>query len=486
MNNNISINPSFILEGYLNATALAVLRVAEAVENLKGREALSPQEAAYLSVAMYGAPPKPSAGNVAAVVKQGIADKELSDDVLLKMSVARRGQETNSARANIAADDICTIMEDVTGKGFKYSNQRALADENNRVHIGMLNDTTPIIACGRYKMHTGNNPPAVTVEAIQNQATISAVENNFNEIFKDVQNNQQQQQNQSFVTTVANNVNLGALVAWADSVEKAIRSPNNISPSTAAVTTPAPALATGPSRVVDEITSRNSSVAKTAVQTIYSLVGSSYCRTVTQLTSAQDILRFKKAADTCFEALMTDTRERAIVNFLFYVNFKVVEGDSEREFVKQRLASMAGNRKPLVIARRTAEEMLFGTCFLFKVMPREFVACILNFPTMSLSSHHGLSGTCLAPLLNNYGPSFDNSWSLFNQVLQQRSKAVKSLCGKLNRVDTRDSSSNLTGPVYVLVLDLARTLTHQRTCSKNFLDKITEQYLLWNKFVEGK
>ncbi|MPD05176.1 hypothetical protein E2C01_100907 [Portunus trituberculatus] len=290
----------------------------------------------------------------------------------------------------------------------------------------------------------------------------------------------------SFVTTVAKHVNLGALVAWADSVEKAIRSPNNISPSSAAVTTPAPVLATGPSRVVDEITSRNSSVAETAVRNIYNLVSRSYCRTVTQLTSAQDILKFKKAADTCFEALMTDARERAIVNFLFSVNFKVVEGNSEREFVKQRLASMAGNREPLVIARRTAEEMLFGTCFMFKVMPREFVACILNFPTMSLSSHHGLSGTCLAPLLNNYGPSFDNSWSLFNQVLQQRSEAVKPLSGKLNRVDTRDASSNLTGPVYVLVLDLARTLTHQRTCSKNFLDKLREQYLLWNKFVEGK
>lgn len=145
---------------------------------------------------------------------------------------------------------------------------------------------------------------------------------------------------------------------------------------------------------------------------------------------------------------------------------------------------MAGNKKPVSLARRTPEEMLFGICFLFKVMPCEFVSCILYSPPMNLTPQRGPSGTCLETLLRGYGPSFENSWLTFNEVLQERINAIKTTPGKLRRVDTHDAYVNLTGPVYVLILDLARTLTHQRTCSKNFLDKITEQYLLWNTFVE--
>lgn len=458
---SVAMDPSFILEDYMKTVSMAVLKVAESVENIKGGESLSPEEAAYLSVAMYGAPPKPSASSVASLLKQGINDRDLSEDVLLKMSVARRGQETNMERANAAVDDICTIMEDITGRGFKYSSLQHNLAESNKVHIGMRNDTTPVVACDRYEMQENVGAPEVTVDVLKSQPTIIAVEKNLSDIFRDVQDKTQQQQNLTFVKTVVEYVKLGDLIAWGDNVEKAIRGKT----------------------CEEEIVSTNAGAVKNAVQTIYGLVGSSYCRTATQLTSAQDIRKLKKAADTCYEALMADTREKAIVNFLFYVNFKVVEGSDSKEFVKKRLSTMAGDKKPVILTRRTAEDMLFGACFLLKVMSREFVACILTFPTVN--PYHGLSGTCLEPLLKKHGPSFDKSWALFNHVLQQRNDAIKSLTGKPSRVDTLDAYANLTGPVYVLILDLARTLTHQRTCSKNFLDKITEQYFLWNKFVEG-
>lgn len=259
-------------------------------------------------MALYGAPPKPSAGDVASVLKQGISDQGLSEDVLLKMSVARRGQETNLKRANAAADDINAIMEDISCRGdFKYAFRQFNLD---KVHIGMLDNNTPVVACDRYIMQTPTNATTpeeeVTVQALQNQQTIQAVGNKLDEIFEHVQDASNRKADiLSFVKSVTGNVNLGSLVAWADAVEKAINSPLTC---------------------VDEIVSRNSVKAKNAVQTIYSLVGSSYGRIATQLTSAQDIRNLNNAAETCYELLMADTVERAFINFVFYVSFKVLVG----------------------------------------------------------------------------------------------------------------------------------------------------------------
>nr|BDT63540.1 MAG: wsv308-like protein [Pasiphaea japonica whispovirus] len=462
-----------ILEEYIKNTASSVIQVAEAVEKLKGVQ--NPEEAAALAIALYGTPPKPSAANVAVAIS---SNPERSNKVLMDMSVARVGQENNRHRVETAIEDICGAMEDVTGSGFRFKQQHyhmtQIKDEN-KVYIQMVDDHTPQVAAGKYVMETingGSNTNEIGLQCFRSPATLQAVKNKLKDIFANVQQTSNNNDFSNFVSAVANNGNMGALINWADKVENIItlQQRNNF----------------GLNKNIgdDVLYSRNAGICRVAVKDISQLVGVSYCVPATQLTLAEDIMKFKKAADVCFDVLMSDTIERIITNFLFYVNFKVVEGTDKEKFVKERLASMSGlSNAPITIIRRSAQDTLFGMCYLFKVLPTELVACILNFPTAP--SNYGVSGTCLASTLTNYGTNFDKSWVLFNNVIGERLAAVKDLNSKHRRLDSLDATANLTGPVYVLVLDLARTFSCQKTCSDNFLHEIREQYLLWNKFVEA-
>lgn len=460
-----------ILEDYMKTNAAAVLTVVESVEKLRAEEGISsPEEAAAISVAMYGAPPKPAAGNVASIVSPHkrkrlvVEDKSMADDVVMSMSVARYGIENNRSRAEAAAENIGRIMEEITPA--TCTTIKPYVDILDNVFVGLNDDNTPRVDCTKYKLvRTDKN---ITPASFQEPDVIASVETSLKEVLSEVQQKDQGVGNNLYIKALGNNMN--SIISWADGVENVLKEYEQSAPST-------------PNYFL--LTSRQASKVKMAVKEIMSLVGKSYCRTATQLTSARDISKFQKATDTCYTALMAETHERIVSNLLFYTNFKIIE-DNEKDYVKNRLGAMAGTvKKPISIERRDAAETLFGLCFMFKIMPPEFVDSVLTFPSADLS-YHGRSGTRLTPLLCNYGPHFEDSWTRFKDVLSERSRAVKELHDRGRRIDYVDAIANLTGPVYVLVIDVANAFQAQRTCAYKLLNEIKEQYRLWNKFVRAR
>nr|BDV50191.1 MAG: wsv308-like protein [Chiromantes dehaani nimavirus] len=454
-----------ILEDYMNTTAAAVLTVVESVEKLRtegGVRILSPEEAAAISVAMYGAPPKPAASNVTSIVSPPykrlvLEDKSIVDDVVISMSIARHGIENNRSRVEAAVEVICRIMEEITTT--THSTKQPYVDTLDRVFVGLNNDNTPRVDCTKYKL-VGDNKD-ITLASFQKREVIDSVEGNLKEMLSKVQRSNNNLK--SYIETLANNIRMNFIISWANNVETALKK------ETQQQSTPPP-----PNYFPYEV--------QMAVQNIKNLVGKSYLRTATQLTSDRDISDFQKAADTCYTALMTETHERIVSNILFNANFKIVE-ENKKDYVKNRLGVMAGTVKESIsIERRNANETLFYLSFMFKIMPPEFVDCVLTFPSADLS-YHGHSGTRLTPLLSNYGPPFEDSWIRFKEVLSERSSAVKAENGR--RIDYVDATANLTGPVYVLVLDMANAFQAQRTCAYTFLNEIKEQYRLWTKFVQA-
>nr|AKS10632.1 wsv308-like protein [Metopaulias depressus WSSV-like virus] len=461
-----------ILENYMKTNAAAVLTVVESVEKLRTEERgiLSPEEATAISVAMYGAPPKPAAGNVASIVfphrRKRLADKSMADGVLMSMSVARYGIENSRSRAEAAAENISKIMEEIT------TTPPPCIDTLDRVFVGLNDDNTPRVDCTKYKLK--GDDKKITQASFQESSVIDSVEKKLKEVLSEVLQKDEGASNtlKSYIKMLANNTSMTSIISWANGVEimlKEYEGRLGASNSTPPYYFP--------------LISRHASKVKIAVKEIMSLVGKSYCRTATQLTSAQDISRFQKATDTCYTALMAETHERIVSNLLFYVNFKIVEGN-EKDYVKNRLGAMAGTvKEPISIERRDAIETLFGLGFMFKLMPPEFVDSVLTFPLADLS-YHGRCGTRLTPLLNNYDPRFEDSWARFKDVLSERSKVVRMLHEKGSRIDYVDATANLTGPVYVLVLDVANAFQTQRMCAYKLLNEIKDHYRLWNKFAQ--
>lgn len=459
-----------ILEDYMKTNAAAVLMVAESVEKLRAEEGgiSSPEEAAAISVAMYGAPPKPAAGSVASIVvsprkRLAVEDKSMADHVVMSMSVARYGIENNRSRAEAAAENIGKTMEEITAAA-----PATCTNTLDRVFVGLNDDNTPRVDRTKYKL-VGDKK--ITLASFQDTAVIESVENNLKDILSEVQDRDQQQGANKYVKVLASNISMNSIISWADGVEAALKdherlaAPDNYFP----------------------LISRHASKVKLAVKEIMSLVGKSYCRTATQLTSARDISKFQKATDICYTALMAETHERIVSDLLFYVSFKTVDS-ATKDYVKNRLGAMAGTAgkkggPPVIsVERRDAAETLFGLCFMFKIMPPEFVDSVLTFPSADLS-YHGVSGTRLAPLLSYYGPCFEASWVRFNSVLAERSRVVRAMLNE--RIDYVDATANFTGPVYVLVGDVANAFQAQRTCAYKLLNEIKEQYRLWDTFVQA-
>lgn len=490
-----------ILENYMKANAAAVLTVVESVEKLRTERGgiSSPEVAAAISVAMYGAPPKPAAGNVASIVSPPrkrkrlvmgynspprkrkrlvVEDKSLADDVVLLMSVARQGIESNRKRAEAAAENIGRIMREITTAPAACTTIEPYVDTLDKVFVGLNNDYTPCVDCTKYTL--SDSTKNITLASFHESTVLDSVEKSLRDVLSKVQERETSKVQEKepsdnlrqYIKNVATNISMNSIILWADGVESVLKECAQSTPS--------------PSNYFPLI-SRHASEVRKAVQRIKRLVGESYCKMpATQLISAGDISEFRQAADTCYSALMAETHERIVSNLLFYVNFKVVEGNKQ-DYVKNRLGTMAGTvREPIRIERRDTTETLFGLCFMFKIMPREFTECVLTFPSANLSSYHGRSGTHLTPLLSYYGPRFEDSWVRFKDVLWERSEAVRKSHERGKRIDYVDATANLTGLVYVLVLDVANAFQAQRTCAYKLLNEIKEQYKLWNKFVHAQ
>lgn len=453
-----------ILENYMKENAAAVLSVVESVEKLRkeGAGILSPEEAAAISVAMYGAPPKPPASNVACILsakRLWVEDKSMADDVVMSMSVARYGIESNSRRAESAAEKIARIMDDITNDLKPY------IDSPDRVFVGLNDDSTPRVDCTKYTL-VNPDKKKITLESFKMSNVTERVEKSLNEILSEVHQQKIDHQDAStsnFINVIMHHAIVKFVISWANNVEFALKEHEQ---------------ATRP------ISSHVLKV-KSAVKDIMNLVGNSYCSTATQLTSLPEISRFERAANICYTALMAETYERIVSDLLFYINFKIIRVD-DKEYVKNSLGTMAGTvKKPLCIERRDAAETLFGLCFMLKMMPPQFVDIIMTLPWMDLqNSNCHYKG--LPVLLRNYGPRFDDSWARFKDVLSERNRVVKELCDKGGRIDQVDAIANLVGLVYVLVVDAANAFQEQRTCSYKFLNEIKDKFRLWNKFVRAQ
>lgn len=462
----------------MKSNAEAVLTVVESIEKLRN-EVISPEQAAALSVAIYGAPPKPPATNVATLISERrrvVEDDVLVNDVVLSMSVARYGLENNRNRAESAANNICRIMEGITSTPSITTKTKPYVDTLNEIFVRLNDDNSPRVDCSKYKLvGTDKN---VTAASFKEKSVLDQVVSSLKDILSKVDDNYHRNVGglQSYVNALANNnSSMNAIVSWADTVENALKKQQQQQLAGGG----------GGGGVGDNCFcgSRYTLKVNIALKEIMRLVGQSYCKTVSQLTSVQDLNNFEKATDTCFKALMADTHERIICTLLFYVSFKNIIRD-EKEYVKKRLGTLAGTTcEPDEIERRTAAETLFGLCFMFKMLPPEFVDSILTFPSGDLS-YHGRSGTRLSPLLSNYGPPFEEPWARFKDVLAERSKVVRTMQNKARRIDSIDAIANLTGSMYVLILDVANAFQAQRTSADKFLNEIKEQYKLWNKFVK--
>nr|BDT62686.1 MAG: wsv308-like protein [Metapenaeus ensis nimavirus]GBG35492.1 wsv308-like protein [Metapenaeus ensis nimavirus] len=461
-----------ILEKYLEATAKAVLAVAQSVEKQWEMEGTQPsvEMAAALSVAMYGAPPKPTAGDIADLLpshggRKNMRDASLAEKTVLAMSVARYGIEATHKIAETAAEDIYDIMASIVSRP-SPSNVRPYIERT--VFIGLNGDNHPIVDCTKYKMdgdETQMSPSMFTSTVV-----LEEVEKDLVDLFSEVQDPEMTRVNlKSYVKRIATNGQMESIMSWGDEAERKLRRREQPEQSCY--------------HLSDYQISRRATEVNAAVADIMRHVGKSYCSKATQLISAQDIINFQRAIGTCYDALMADTHECIISHVFFYANFKIME-DNPKTYVKEKLGTAAGTlSRPATLKRRTVSEMLFYLCFMFKIMPVDFVGSVLTFPDKGLS-YHGRSGTRLGPLLSNYGPRFQESWSLAQGVLQKRRETVTHLTQNKTRVDTLDAFANLTGPVYVLVLAVAKTFQAQRACAFKFLKEIDEQYKLWNKFVQ--
>nr|BDT63019.1 MAG: wsv308-like protein [Trachysalambria curvirostris nimavirus] len=458
-----------ILENYMKATSAAVLKVASSIEKLwEGENGTTSRDmAAALSVALYGAPPKPTVGDVAGVLSYGgrrpVCDASLAKEATLAVSAARYGIDSTRSFAESAANQICRIMGDAVPTASSVLHGVSSTYSQRRVFIGLDKENEPTVDCSKYKMD--GNRTQVTQLMFESSSVLAEVEKNLGSIFSKIQNPEIAGNLKNYVKQTATNKSMGLIVSWGDRVEtKLIESEgctNNYSVSWCAR---------------DDIHS--------ALVDIMRHVGKSYCLRATQLTSASDIASFKKAIDTCYNALMAETHERIICNVLFYANFKVVEMDPKM-CVRESLGAAASTQAyPTLIKRRTPNETLFFLCFLFKIMPPDFVHTVLTFPMKGMS-YHGRSGTRLGPLLSSHDPHFQEFWVHSQGLLDKRSDTVTRLSQSGVRCDAVDATANLTGPVYVLVMAVANSFQAQRACSLGILQQVETQYRTWNKFVQG-
>lgn len=468
-----------VFEKYMKQTASAVLEVVESAEKFKGRT-VDVEQAAILLALMYGDAPKTSAGNVASIVAASssvTAQQKLLRDcdekTGLAISAARYGIEHNQQRAESSATEICKIMEEIAPSALTALKLR-LAN-TNKVHIGLNDDNTPRVDCSRYSIIASNNDATrnITAASFADTTVLDTVEKKLKDIFSKLDPQQQQPDSLIYVKNLANSHSMTAIVAWADAVEGVLRTAD-------------PALQRASSMCTDSpLVSRYASAITRAMIVIMEVVGKSYCKTVTQLSSAQDLDKFDKATETCYKALMADTHERLVCTVLFYVCFRPTQVNS-KEYVKRMLGAMSGssNTEPVAIERRSAADTLFGLCFMFKMLPSEFVDGILSFPSGGFS-YHGLSGTSLGPLLSNYCPRFEEPWLLFKGLLAERTAMVRNVVINGGSIEAVDAGANLTGPVYVLISDAALAFQRQRFCTGRMLADVKEKYDLWDSYTRS-
>ena len=426
-----------ILEEYMKTTASAVLTVVNSVESLK--TTISQEEAAAISVAMYGAPPKPSVSDVATIShphkRRKLEDKMLIDnDAVLSMSVARYGIQKNLERVEAILENIERIMIEIA-----VSSNRMMPDE---IFVGLHE---PYIDSTKYKLIEGEEE---TIESFKN--CMQSVEENLKEVFENTLYLED-----LHIDYVLKNIN--PALRWANCIEMELKS-KQASP-------PQPAVF------------RRSVVIRAAVTELKRLVGKSICRTATQLISAQDIHAFEDATRCCYNALLATIHEQIISNVLFDVFFELSE-KNEKKIAQKRLKL---NEEPFFIKRRDAAETLFGLCFISIVMPG-MADVVFTFPPKHLHHSEWTESCSIKVLRKILNPHFENSWICFQNVLAERKRQV--IKYEDLRIDNVDAIANLTGPVYFLISDVNNALEQLRISAYKFFNKTSMHCSLWKKLIK--
>nr|BDT63097.1 MAG: wsv308-like protein [Sicyonia whispovirus] len=450
---------SEILEQYMKETSRAVLAAAAGLERLNGVSSL--EDAAALSAALYGAPPKPSAASVAELTSRGrLDDRNLEDEALLSISAARWGVSSSVQSLNDALEDINVATHGVSSPlGIPGQSLFAWAPED--MHVGLNRDNSPVVTPGRFTI--------VEPELAQNPAPGKAFKEEAEKQLGDILGLAEGDTSghKAFVGSVADSGRLESLVCWADEFEAAVERARGGS-------------------WPDSVQSPYASEAAAAVQTISSLVASSCFKTHSQLSSPSELETFGKAATDLFRVLMADTYQKVMSCFLFHASFAVVRPRDARDDVRRRLADGGGSsRQSVKVKRRTAAETLSAVCFVLKMMPSSFVNIVFEFPRTGLGSHHGSSSTSLFPALSCIGPQFATAQDKYIQALKARRSVARRASEEGKRADYADAAVNLTGSAASLLSLLARTLLLQRTCSLVFLRKMKEYQRLWSDFSEA-
>nr|BDU62212.1 wsv308-like protein [Chionoecetes opilio bacilliform virus]GAV93231.1 capsid protein [Chionoecetes opilio bacilliform virus] len=426
------MNAVDIIEGYMKSMAEAVLRMVESVENMQEGTATA-EEAAKLMAIAYGSSPKPTTKNVAALVCSNNTDSDIS----LSISAARYGMRMNRLRADASAIDISNIMDTI------ISTHRPIRPRIIEVHVGMTS-TGVRVDCSKYSLNDNDDGDEVDTNNV-----ITRLQGIFGDVEK-----------YEYVEKLV--VCMTGVYQWSDQVAQIIRKgeENNTSHTTN------PRLSLSSREVRD------------AVRKITELVGSSFGRTVTQLTTGQELSKFKKATCICYQALMANTREQVICDVLFNVCFKRPPVNA-----KDKIIEMSGGRvEKEKLERRSKNDILYGLCFLSEMLPSGFLKSIWSVS----DACHGGSSNALYPLLSHYYPRAEEPWHRFKDVIEERERVIAASQGEKCGADVTDAVSNLTGLVYVLVSDVAYAYSLQRTCTERLVSDVTQHCNFWTTFIEAE
>ena len=226
---------------------------------------------------------------------------------------------------------------------------------------------------------------------------------------------------------------------------------------------------------------------KMALAKTLHLIRRSSGRTVTQLSTVEELNSFRENIDCCRNTLIMGTKERIVSTLLFYVSFKPSSG-SELNYIRKKVGTLTESgriddyNEPIIeIERRTLYETLFGLCYFFKVLPPVYTDFLFSLESLSKTKLY--DNRLVTHLSNSCDQNFDALWDRYIDFLQKRIEFLKKLRDTDKKIDGVDVCNNLMGPTHTLVSDVALALENIKYSLNNFLVDLREKYNLWQSYI---
>lgn len=528
--------PHKIIEDYICTTSKAVLDAAYSLENQPGlRVRLSNDYAAKISAILYGVAPKPSVKNVAILADRAhVSDPELAKEILLSISAASLGKDFNRERAEEATNRIGQIIDGITVVSsppfgaistaaaattcpisfdalVEGRNAFLLSYEQDDIYVGQTKNGDPVVDFSKYRLvdnkasiesSSDKTTEAPSSKEEKNKQVNINVEKSMNELLSEIIQNVPSSSPgpsssvstsnfKQYVDLVSQKV-LPIVLKWGNSLENELKIMQDVDSvvtankeegeveisNTSAVNITRRALIDSKS-ILEPIVAE----ANKAVLNISHLVGRAFGRTVTQLTSVEELDKLVNNLKECEYAIKMNALEKILSRIFFYVNFK--HSKSNLDIVKNKLAIIAGV-KPNVqhIERRSREEILFGLCYLLKILPPFCTQLVMAHGIDSRTEWYGKN--LVSDFLTGYGTCSEKPWQRCHKILNSKSQLVSEMLKNGERIDSIDASVKQLGPVYVVISDAALAFEQLNVNLEKFIIDIREKYNLWKIFVEGK